>query len=196
MSVTLPKFSAVDLAALQPRLALPAEAEQAIRDCASVPAALSALEAAGFLAEAVRLTAHALPKREAVWWACMCAVHTAPANLSAKDRAAREAAELWVRQQNDTARRSAMACAQAAEFGSPEAWAAVATFWSGGSVAPEDQAAVPPAPHLSGTAVAGSVALAAVRGDAGRRISRLRRFLESGRDIAGGGSGRLGAEDA
>jgi hypothetical protein len=52
---------------------------------------------------------------------------------------------------------------------------------------------VPPAPHLTGTAVAGSVNLAAVRGDPLRCDARLARFLESARDIASGGAGRLAA---
>jgi hypothetical protein len=54
---------------------------------------------------------------------------------------------------------------------------------------------VPPAPHLTGTAVAGAIALSAVRGDVSRRSIRLQRFLESGRNIAAGGPGRLAAED-
>ena len=63
-------------------------------------------------------------------------------------------------------------------------------------MSPEGQPAVPPAPHLAGTAAAGAVALAAVRGDVTRREERLRRFLESGRNIAAGGPGRLPAETA
>lgn len=196
MSGTLTKFNSVDLGALLPLVALPAEAARAVHECASMPAALAALEAAGFDAEAVRLVAHALPKREAVWWACMCAAHTAPSDLAEAERAALAAAELWVRAQTDAARRAAMAQAQATGFSSPEAWAAVAAFWSGESMAPEGQPAVPPAPHLTGTAVAGSVALSAVRGQVSRRPARLRRFLESGRNIAAGGPGRLGLEEA
>jgi hypothetical protein len=55
------------------------------------------------------------------------------------------------------------------------------------------QPAVPPAPRLTGTTVAGSVALAAVRGDVARRDARLHRFLESGCNVATGGPGRLPA---
>ena len=99
-----------------------------------------------------------------------------------------------MRQQTERTRRAAFDLAQASGFGTPEAWAAVAAFWSGDSMAPEGQPAVPPAPHLTGTAVAGAVALAAVRGDAARRDARLKRFLESGRNIAAGGPGRLPAE--
>ena len=89
-----------------------------------------------------------------------------------------------------------MKYAEDAGFGTPEAWAAVGAFWSGDSMSPEGQPAVPPAPHLPGTAVAGGVALSAVRGDVSRQKARLRRFLESGRDIAAGGPGRLNPEDA
>jgi hypothetical protein len=46
------------------------------------------------------------------------------------------------------------------------------------------------------TAAAGAAALASVRGDVTRREERLRRFLESGRNIATGGPGRLPAEMA
>jgi hypothetical protein len=55
------------------------------------------------------------------------------------------------------------------------------------------QPALPPTPHLTGTEVAGSVALAAVRGDVARRDARLHQFLESGRNIATGGPSRLPA---
>jgi hypothetical protein len=196
MSQTLVKLIDGDLAALMPHLALSPEAAAAIAGCAQVPVALERLEQAGFLTEATRLVAHALPRREAVWWACMCVSHTAPPDLPSIDRAAREAAEEWVRQQSDKTRRTAFDHAQAGGCRSPEAWAAIAAFWSGDSMSPEGQPAVPPAPHLAGTAAAGAVALASVRGDVTRREARLRRFLESGRNVAAGGPGRLPAEAA
>ncbi len=190
------KLAGSDLASVRVRVSLPAAAASAVRDCTTVPEALDRLEANGFLLEATRLLAHALPKREAVWWACMCAAHTAPADLPDPDRRGREAAETWVRQQSESQRRTAMAQAEASDFATPEAWAAVAAFWSGDSLAPEDQPPVPPAPHLAGTAVAGAVILASVRGDVARQEARLRRFLESGRNIAAGGPGRLPVETA
>ena len=193
MSQTLAKLDG-DLAAIRPHLTLEADADAATKACTQVPEALERLTAGGFLIAATRLVAHALPKREAVWWACMCAIHTAPVDLPDADRKCREAAEDWVRQHAETSRRTAFDLAQASGFGTPEAWAAMGAFWSGGSMAPEGQPAVPPAPHLTGTAVAGSIALAAVRGDAARRDARLHQFLESGRNIATGGPGRLLAE--
>ena len=194
MSQTLAKLGG-DLAAIRPRPHVGGRSGCGHQACTQVPEALDRLTAGGFLVEATRLVAHALPKREAVWWACMCAVHTAPADLPDADRQCREAAEDWVRQQTETSRRTAFDLAQASGFGTPEAWAAVAAFWSGGSMAPEGQPAVPPAPHLTGTAVAGvSCSCRRCAAMSTRRDARLHRFLESGRNIAAGGPGRLPAE--
>ncbi len=196
MSQSLVKIAGASLETVRSRVPLPSEAAQAIEGCTQVAEAVDRLEAAGFLTEAAKFVAHALPRREAVWWACMCAAHTAPADLPDADRKAREAAEDWVRQQGEPPRRIAWSRAEASGFGSPEAWAAVAAFWCGDSMTPEGQPAVPPAPHLAGTAVAGAVGLAAVRGDVSRQQTRLHSFLESGRNIAAGGPGRLPAETA
>lgn len=196
MSAALTKLAGADLATVAGRALLPPEARLPLRDCTEIADALDRLESAGFATEAVRMLAHALPKREGVWWACVCAAHTAPPDLADPDRMAREAAELWVRQQKDEPRRAAMAHAEKAGFQTPEAWAAVAAFWGGDSMAPIGQAPIPPGPELTGTAVAGSVALAAVRGDFALQAVRLKRFLESGRDIAAGGAGRITPEIA
>ena len=194
MAGTLTKLAGADLETVAGRALLPPEARLPLRDCAEIGDALDRLESAGFATEAARMLAHALPKREGVWWACVCAAHTAPPDLTEADRLAREAAELWVRQQKDEPRRAAMAHAEAAGFQTPEAWAGVAAFWGGDSMAPVGQAAIPPGPELTGTAVAGSVALSAVRGDFALRDARLKRFLESGRNIAAGGAGRIAPE--
>ena len=190
------KLDAGSLSEILPRVAPSPPAAACLHGVTAPEAALERLAASGFEAEAARLAAHALRRREAVWWACQCALHTAPPDLSPAHRAAREAAEEWVRKQTDELRRRAMAQAQAGSFATPEAWAAVAAFWSGGSMAPPDQPAVPPAAHLTGTAVAGAVALAAVRGRPERQRARLSRFLDSAREIARGGAGRLAPEEA
>lgn len=179
-----------DFARVLPHLQLDAEGSARLAGCGDAVAALDMLEQAGLLIEATRLIAHALPAREAVWWACMCARHSA---ASGADPPA-EAAEEWVRQQTDRHRRAAMQQAEAAGFGSAEAWAAVAAFWSGDSMAPPEAPKVPPQPHFTGLAVAGAVALAAARGPATRQEARLRRYLVAARDIAAGGAGRLEPE--
>jgi hypothetical protein len=194
MAGTLTKLAGTELALVMDRATLAPEAQAPLQGCADVADAIVRLEASGFASEAVRMLAHALPRREGVWWACMCAANTAPADLPEADRLARETAELWVRQQKDEQRRAAMAHAEASGFQTPEAWSGVAAFWSGDSMSPVGQPAVPPPPTAVGGAVAGAVALSAVRGDVKRHAERLKRFLESGRNIAAGGPGRMPPE--
>jgi hypothetical protein len=176
---------------------LPDEAQALIAGAPDAAAVIGILTKNGFLVEATRVFAHALPKREAVWWACMCALHTAPEPLPEADAKARELAEQWVRSQADDVRRAAMDEATKAGFQSAEAWAGVAAFWSGDSMVPADaMQKVPPAPQLTGVAVAGAVALSAVRPTAHARNKRFNIFLGSAWDIAAGGSGRLAREGA
>lgn len=190
------KFSS-DLPAVLPHVQLDAQGTAVLSGCETAMEAMTRLEVAGLLIEATRIAAHALPAREAVWWACMCARHTAASGTDPQSEAeTREAAEEWVRRQTDEHRRAAMDRAHAVGFRSPEAWAAVAAFWSGDTMAPPTAPKVPPEPHFRGLAAAGSVALAAVRGDVRRRDARLTQFLSAARDIAAGGAGRLDEEAA
>jgi len=191
------KLSALPLEEVLKRCELPPEAAAAVQGIGDTAGVIAALVKHEFLVEAARVFAHALPKREAVWWACMCALHTAVEPVPEPDRKARELAEQWVRQQTDELRREAMEQAKNAGFQSPEAWAGVAAFWSGDSLAPPDaQTKVPPPPHLTGVAVTGAVTLASVRNKPAAKDARLERFLSSARDIAAGGSGRLAPEGA
>jgi hypothetical protein len=184
-----------DLARMLAHLQLDDAGIHALAGCEDSVTALDRLEHAGLLIEATRLVAHALPPREAVWWACACSRHTAGSGANpAAEAKVRDMAEEWVRRQTDAHRRAAMQAAEAAGTNSPEAWAAVAAFWSGDSMAPPEAPKVPPQPHFTGLAVAGSVVLASVRGPAQRQEERLRQFLVSARDIAAGGAGRLEPE--
>ncbi len=162
---------------------------------ADAAGALEALVAAQKMPEAMRLIAHALPKREVVWWACMCARAVPDPALPTADLAALTAAETWVRKPDEASRRAAMEAAQKTGFRTIEAWAAVAAFWSGGSLSAEGLPVVPPAEHLTGVAVAGGIIIAALRGAPQRAPERFIRFLESARDIAIGGAGRLPPEE-
>lgn len=184
------KLSAAELKTVLERAELTPDAAKIAAGCADVPAAVVALAEAGMVNDAARLVAHALPKREAVWWACMCARATETAPPPA-DAEALVAAETWVRKPEEANRRQAMAKAEAAGFRTPESWAAIGAFWSGGSMAPAGQPVVPPGDHLTGLAVAGAVALAAVRKHPERAEATLRAFLASAFDIAAGGAGRI-----
>ena len=192
----VPPKLAVPLAPLVPRLELDGDGAKAIAGADSAAAGVERLAAAGRHQDAVKLLAHALPKREAVWWACMCARAIPDAALPAEDAGAIDATEAWVRRPDEPARRAAAAKAEKTAFATPEAWAAMGAFWSGGSMAPDGQLVVPPPDHLTATAVTGAVMLAAVRHVPDKQQERLERFIVSARDIAGGGAGRLQPEDA
>jgi hypothetical protein len=196
MSQTLSKIAGKGLAPLLPLLKLGEAPVAAVKGCQSATEALDRLEAGGFLMEATRLLAHALPRREAVWWACMCAAHTEPPGLPEADRKAREAAELWVRQPSDQNRIGAKQKSDATAVATPESWIAMAVFYCGDSITPEGQPAVPPKPYIAGRTLSGAVVLSAVRSDPKRQVARLQRFLESGRNVATGGAGRLPKETA
>src|SRR5687768_947309 len=64
--------------------------------------------------DAVRFLAHALPKREAVWWACLCARQVCGAEAPAPMTAALGAAEKWVAEPSEDHRRAALPAAEAA----------------------------------------------------------------------------------
>jgi hypothetical protein len=136
--------------------------------------------------DAIRLLAAALPKREAVWWACLCARQAHGANPPAKIATAIAAAEKWVASPSEEARRAAESAAEAAEVSTPAGCAAMAAFWSGGSLAPPHVPVVPPGEQLTGHGVAGAVLLAAVLTQPEKAAEKHRAFLALGSEVANG----------
>ncbi len=136
--------------------------------------------------DAVRFLARALPKAEAVWWACQCVRQAGGPNLPPKEEAAVVAAEKWVKDPSDANRRAAMPAAQAAEFGTAASTAALAAYWSGGSLAPPDAPPVPPDDQLTAQGAAGAVLLAAIKPDPQKGLEKCRQFLTLGLDVARG----------
>ena len=139
--------------------------------------------------DAVRFLAHALPAREAVWWACLTARDGLDPALPAQ-QAAVEAAEAWVYHPDEEHRRVAMTAASGPANDSPARWAAMAAAWSGGSLAPPDAPVVPPGETLTPQAAAGAVLLAAVKSEPQRAAERYRASIVQAVDIARGGTGR------
>lgn len=148
---------------------------------------LRALIAGGHLMSAVRYLAHGLPKREAVWWACQ-SIRAAGLRATPQDAAALRAAEAWVYEPTEERRRAAEAAADEAGLESPAGLAAMGVFFSGGSIAPAEFEAVPPAEHLTGAMVASAVLCAAFDGPPDSRDTSLRRALAKGIEIAMGRS--------
>jgi hypothetical protein len=151
---------------------------------------LQALVDNAAFADAARFLARALPPREATWWACVCARTCLDERSPQPVRDSLESAEKWVYKPSDENRRASFAAAQLTDFKNPASWAAMAAFWSGGSMAPPESPVVPPAANLTSKAVAGAVMLAAVMPDPVKAPERYGQLLQWGIDIACGGTGR------
>jgi hypothetical protein len=139
--------------------------------------------------DAARFLARALPKREAVWWACVCARQVAGANPPEPVANAIQAASRWVADPSEDNRRAAQTPGEKAQLCTPAGCAAMAAFWSGGSMAPPNVPAVPPADHLAAHAVTGAIILAAVLTEPEKAPEKFRVFLTRGLEVAEGANG-------
>jgi hypothetical protein len=147
---------------------------------------LDQLIAAAEFPEAIRFLAHELPKREAVWWACLCVRKAAGADPPAPLAEALRAAEAWVADPTEENRRLARPAAEAAGYGTAAGCAAAAAFWSGGSLAPPDLPPVAPGEHLTAHGAASAVMLAAVASEPETAPDKSREFLRLGLEVAEG----------
>jgi len=144
----------------------------------------------GLFADAIKLLAHGLPKREAVWWACLCARDIHGPQTDENNCNALLAAESWVKNPTEERRNTCKLLGEATKFQTPASWAATAASWSHGSLAAEGEPVIEPPDHLYAHAVAGSVTLAAVLSDPVTPDKQFTRFLQRGLDLARGGNGK------
>jgi hypothetical protein len=133
--------------------------------------------------DAVRFVAHALPKREGVWWAWVCARRAAGDTPPPPIKAALDATEKWIAQPSEELRRSAMAAAQKAGTGTAAGCAGLAAFFSGGSLSPPEAPPVPPGEFLTAKAVAGAVIFAAVAKEPENAPEKFRAFVAQGLEV-------------
>src|SRR5665213_3591351 len=104
-----------------------------VADEPAPPAFIAKLVEGEHFADAVRFLAHALPKRESVWWAWVAARNAAGPEPAPPIKNALEATERWIVQPTEEHRRGAMVAGEAAEFGTAAGCAALAAFMTGGS---------------------------------------------------------------
>jgi hypothetical protein len=151
------------------------------------PAALllSLLENSQF-PDAVQMLANALPKREAVGWAWACANDAHGATPEPKVAAALQATRKWAADPSEDNRRVAQKASEAAGLGTAAGCAAGAAFWSGGSLAAPNQPVVPPDEKLTAKGAGGAVLLAGLIGEPAQIMSRYRRYVEVGIEVARG----------
>lgn len=163
------KASGIDLAALEPF---------------DEPAALiEALRKEDKLIEAVAFLAHALPKREAIWWAWTTAKKAAGDAPPAEIQASLDATGAWITDPTDENRRAAYAAAQVAEMSTAAGCAGAAAFFSGDSMGPADQPPMPPEEFMAAKAISGCLVLVAVE-EPEEMNDRLADAVDRGLDVA------------
>jgi hypothetical protein len=133
---------------------------------------------AGELQDAVGFLAYLLPRREAVWWACLSVRSFADQGLA--EDAALRAAEAWVKTPEEERRQVAMDIGMQADRSRPTTWCALAAAWSGGSLTSPEQAPVPCPPYLTAQAARAAVLIGATDLPTSQRPGRLVSSLRVG----------------
>lgn len=134
-------------------------------------------------ADAVRFLAHALPKRQAVWWGWISAKKAAGGDPPPKIKASLDATEKWIAQPDDEAGRVAMAAAKEAQTTTAAGCAGMAAFFSGSSLGPAHVPPIPPGEYLTAKAVSGAVIYAAVGKDPVNAPGRFQSFVQQGVEV-------------
>jgi hypothetical protein len=180
-----------------PEVEVGPKARLLFRESMTVLAYLELLRKNHLLEDAVCLLAAALPKREAVWWACQCMRSTAGKAPPGEDLACLKAAEAWVKDPSEGNRQAAESADAAAPSRTPAATVALAAAWSGDSPGGPDAPVVAPQDHLSGEAAASAIRLAALSPDDDSLVAEpepltrqaeqlLARFVTEGLEVAKG----------
>ena len=165
------------------------KASQISARCSLLPPALRLLDAAMTPARyietlkrereyvaGIEFLSHALPAREAVWWACLCIQHAFGDTLEAGAKAACQAAVQWVLKPTEENRKIAKAHADALGNGGAVGLAAAAAGIAGASSG-----------ALSSARAAGNaVKLASIHGDPVKIPDTQRRFVDLGLGVAAG----------
>jgi hypothetical protein len=134
-------------------------------------------------ADAVRFLAHALPKREAVWWGWISAKKAAGSEPPPKIKASLEATEKWIAQPGDEAGRAAMDAAKEAQTTTAAGCAGMAAFFSGSSLGPSHVPPIPPGEFLTAKAVSGAVIYAAIGKDPQTAPERFQSLVQQGVEV-------------
>lgn len=160
------------------------EAQALLREDDAPHGYVSRLMEEGFPNDAVKLLGALLPPREAIWWAWTCSRKAAGDEAPAEVTAALAAIERWLREPTDANRRAAMDAGEAADLSTPAGCVALATFFSGGSIAPPEVEPVAPPPFVAGKTLATAIILSAVIDEPEKAPEKLKGFLDQGIHVA------------
>ncbi|BFM16845.1 hypothetical protein R50073_30280 [Maricurvus nonylphenolicus] len=185
------KVKAINAAELIQHFELSDEAETALIPDKTPHASVEDLVDANCHYDAIKLIAHGLPKREAVWWACLVARQIQTPDTDEHNINALIAAEAWAKQPTEENRLRCRDLGEKTKYETPASWAATAASWSTGSMAPEGEPEIMPPEYLYAHAVAGGVTLAGVLHNADDPEQSLSQFIAQGVNLAQGGNGSI-----
>lgn len=152
---------------------------------------IKVLSEAGRWSDAAMFMARTLPKREAVWWACVCAGNTDVLKKHKDETLAHRAAEKWAFKPTEENRRDAFIQAQKSNTPSIGTMSCLAAAFSGGKLSLSEEQSFEPDTSAFPKIISGIVLIAANDKGAEQFDKLLEQFLHQGADIACGGNGKL-----
>jgi len=139
----------------------------------------------------IQFLAHALPVREAIWWAALCLDQRLDI-WSAIQKQCLSTAKEWVQSPCEELRRKNELFSNRLELNCGPSWLAQAVFWNGsGSIVSPELPAVLPDPFLYAKAVAGAINHAAALPEWDNYETYIENSINIALDIASGGNGKV-----
>ena len=166
---------------------VPAPALRLLEDDPPVGTALQRFLSEGHLPEARRMLAHAMTRRDAVWWAYLSAMEACrhkpftPGQEAGLDRVL-----AWLVSPTDAGRRACREAIRACGSTSIAGILCLAVWLSGGSVSPYPKRHIEPKPHVCAKLCAAVVYLSSVRFEPARWREHLRHFIGTGLAVVRG----------
>lgn len=152
---------------------------------------LQTLSEAGKWTDAALFMARCLPRREAVWWACVCAGGTEMLKSLKDEVVALKVAEKWAFKPTEENRAAAFMQAQKSNTPSIGTMSCLAAAFSSGKLALGEEQSIEPDMSSFPKIIGGIVLIAANDKGSDRFNDLLEQFIQQGIDIACGGSGKL-----
>ena len=125
--------------------------------------------------EAVTFTAFAALPKMAIWWGYEC-LRQAADDLDGEERKMMELVANWTQYPDNENRYRAMQLGLYTRVRNPAMYLCLAVGWSGGTIAPNDTAGVPP--HRTPRAINSAILSCLARADLQQRQVRLARFID------------------
>jgi hypothetical protein len=144
---------------------------------------LKDLSVQGKLDDAVTFCAYLLPRREAVWWACV-SVRALSGSALDKRAAGLLVAEAWVQQPENDRRLAALDTANAGDPNDPTTYLAFAAGRSGGLLFPHPETPVSMPAGMTPQAARTAILLAAHYADPAKKPALLQTCIEDGANLA------------